>query len=116
MSVPLNVFAQLSVLSDGGDTISVSAEDNIITVDFPDFWTSRALVKRQFPKRANRETSIDKLHSGLKQTDLSIEFRVARRLVARLNPQSQPNMLSRWLGVSPVELLPVPLLLSLFQR
>lgn len=116
MNAPLNVFAQLSVLSDRGETISVSAEDEIITVDFPDFWTSRALVKRQFPNRADRETSIDKLHNGLKQTDLAIEFRVARRLVARLNPQSQPNTLSRLLGVAPVELLPIPLLLCLFQR
>jgi hypothetical protein len=116
MNVPLNVFAQLSVLSDRGETISVSAEDELIIVDFPDFWTSRALVKRQFPNRANRETSIAKLHSGLKQTDLAIEFRVARRLVARLNPRSQPNMLSRLLGVAPVELLPIPILFSMLQR
>jgi hypothetical protein len=116
MDVPLNVFAQLSVLSDRGETISVSAENQTITVDLPDFWTSRALVKRQFPTRANRETSIDQLHNGLKQTDLAIEFRVARRLVARLNPRSQPNTLSRLLGIGPVELLPIPLLLSLFQR
>jgi hypothetical protein len=116
MNTPLNVFAQLSVLSDRGETISVSAEDEIITVDFPDFWTSRALVKRQFPNRANRESSISKLHNGLKQTDLAIEFRVAKRLVARLNPQSQPNVVSRLLGVAPVELLPVPLLLSMLQR
>lgn len=116
MNVPLNVFAQLSVLSDRGETISVSAEDNLVIVDLPDFWTSRALVKRQFPNRANRETSIDQLHNGLKQTDLSVEFRVARRLVARLNPQSRPNLLSRLLGVAPVELLPIPLLLSMLQR
>ena len=117
MTSPLNVFAQLSILGGNGEEISVSAKDEIITIDFASFWVGRSLLKSQFSNRNKREIMLQKLQNGLQYADLALEFRVARQLIiARLTPQSRPNWLSRWLGYGPLELKPWPILLSLFRR
>jgi hypothetical protein len=116
MTGPLNVFAQLSILGGNGEEISVSAKDEIITIDFASFWVGRSILKSQFSNRNKRETMLQRLQNGLQYADLALEFRVARRVIARLSPQSRPNWLSRWLGYGPLELKLWPILLSLFHR
>jgi hypothetical protein len=116
MTGPLHVFAQLSILGGNGEEILVSAKDEIITIEFASLWVGRSILKSQFSNREKRETLLQKLQNGLQTADLALEFRVARRVIARLSPQSQPNWLSRWLGYGPLELKLLPILLSLFRR
>lgn len=115
VNAPLNVFAQLSMLNDTGEAISVSAENQIIWVDMPSVALSRSLSKQYMSRRAAREKLLHNVHEGLKYADLAVEFRVAKRIVARLRPQSRPNFLSRLLGYGPLELQPIPILLALLR-
>lgn len=116
MSIPLDVFAQLSLVADTGEEVAVSAKDETITVELPSLWTGRSIVARQLADRAQRKRMIEKLHMGLQVADLALEFWVAHRLIAQLRPQSRPTLLSRILGVGAVELRIIPLLLSLLRR
>lgn len=115
MSTPLDVSAWLSLTDENGNEISVSAENEIITVMLPNLWIVRPIL-RQFTNRRQRNCMIENVHSGLKHTDLMIEFRIANRVIALIGPHSRPGFISRIVGVGPVELKIFPILLSLFER
>ncbi|ABM04834.1 conserved hypothetical protein [Psychromonas ingrahamii 37] len=115
MSAPLDVSAQLSLTNENGKTILLSAEKEIITVTLPSLWVGRPIL-RQLSNRGQRTRMIENVHGGLKLTDLVIEFRIADRVIALIAPQSDSGLVSRMLGVGPVELKIVPILLSLFKR
>ena len=53
MSTPLNVFAQLSLTDENGKEMSVSAENEIITVMIPSLWATRPMF-RLFTNRQQR--------------------------------------------------------------
>lgn len=115
MGAPLNVFAQLSLVAENGQAISVSAENEIITVTLPNLWIGRSILK-QFSNRQKRGEMLENLYSGLLYTDLAIEFRISQRIIAQLRPESRPSFLSRLFGFGRIELKIIPILLSLFKR
>jgi hypothetical protein len=114
MTVPLEVFAQLSVLADSGESLSVQAQESIIAIESPNLRVFRVLL-RQLPGRERRKTSLDRLHMGLRRSDLILEVRIARQVVAQLRPQSRPTLWSRLLGLGSLELRLFPLLLAVLK-
>ncbi|MFT6140040.1 MAG: hypothetical protein ACJAXN_001240 [Psychromonas sp.] len=115
MNAPLNVSAQLSLTDESGKQILLSAEKERITVTLPSLWVGRPIL-RQLSNPRQRTRIIENVYGGLKLTDLTIEFRIADRVIALIAPQSRPDLVSRVLGFGPVELKIVPILLSFFKR
>jgi len=115
MNAPLNVSALLLLTDENGKEISVSAEKEIITVLLPSLWVGRPML-RQLSNRRQRTWMMENIYGGLKQADLMIEFRIAHQIIARIGPQSRPGLVSRIMGLGPVELKIVPILLSLFKK
>lgn len=115
MSVPLDVSGQLSLTDKNGKEILVSAEKEIITVMLPSLWAGSSIL-RQLSNRRQRTRMMENVHAGLKHADLMIEFRIAHRVIALIGPQSRPGLISRIVGIGPVQMKIVPILLSLFKR
>ncbi len=111
---PLHVMAQLSILA-LNHPIAVHADGSVITVDLPGVWTSWRLL-RQHLSGSSRAMRLTQLHQGLQLADLTLEVRMAQRVVATLTPQSHGNLWARLLGIVPFEVRPIPLLLALLSR
>jgi len=114
MPAPLDVFAALSLTTDDGKVISVQGEKNIVAVELPDVWSSYSLIRR-FAAPEQRPVMLGNMQQGLLMADLTLEFRVSSRRIARLRPQSRPNWLSRLLGLGSLEINPFALLLAVFR-
>ena len=113
--MPVDVLGELSVLSEGAGELRVAAKGAVISVDLPSVAAGRVLA-RQVAGRMKRNEAIDRLHSGLRLADLTLEVTVAGTPIAHLAPASETTLLSRLLGVSPMKLKPMGLLRALFHR
>jgi hypothetical protein len=110
--VPLAVTADLTLLTDGGQPIIVAAEGPVISVTLPRLW-SRRWALGPLADRRLRHVLLTRLHRGLQFADLTLQFRVGRRVVARLAPMSRPTVWSRLLGLGAMEVRAWPCLHAL---
>jgi len=115
MNAPLDISGQLSLTDENGKQISVSAEKEIITVMLPSLWVARPML-RQLGNRRLRTSIMKNVCGGLQHADLMIEFKIAHQTIARIGPQTRAGLVSRILGLDPVELKIVPILLSLLKK
>ncbi len=113
--MPVDVLGELSVLSEGAGELRVAAKGAVISVDLPSVGAGRILA-RQVAARMKRHEAIERLHAGLRLADLTLEVSVAGTPVAHLAPASEATLLSRLLGVSPMQLKPMGLVRALFHR
>ena len=113
--MPVDVLGELSILGEGDAELRVAAEGAVVTVDLPSLAAGRSLA-RQFSGRARRKALIHRLHSGLRLADVTLRFSVAGTTVAHLAPGSETTLLSRALGVDPVQLSPMGLMRALVRR
>ena len=107
--MPVDVLGELAVLNECGGEFRVAAQGAIISVELPSLSAGRKLAG-QAAGRKTREATIQRLHKALRLGDLTLNVNVAGRQVASLTPDSQDSLLSRLLGVAPMELRPVGLL------
>lgn len=113
--MPIDVLGELSLVSEGSGELRVAAQGDVISVDLPSLSAGRSLA-RQAAGRAKRREAIDRLHAGLRFADLTLNVNVAGTLIAHLAPNSETTLMSRLLGVGPMELRPMGLLLALVRR
>ena len=114
MLAPLALSARL-VLSFGNDDFLVNAANDRIVVDLPS-WRAGLAILRLPPVRGEWEQLFTQTQRGLTVADLRVQFRLAGRIVARLGIEARPGIVSRLLGLGPLELRPLQLLLSMWSH
>ncbi len=113
---PLHVNGEIRAVH-GEDVISVTASRDTLTIDLPHL---RALLQsvKSVGGKARRVKTIAILDAGLQATRLTVHFRMAERIVARLGADARPGPLSRLVGalvgVVPLEIRPA-IIAALFQ-
>lgn len=110
----LNVDGQLSLVSDRGAAVAVSANGTTIIVGVPDLGTAMRCGRGL--NRRRRLALIGQAHQWLTRADLMVEFRIRDATLALLGPHAQPGVLSRLTGLHPLELRIKAILTSLFGR
>ena len=111
---PLAVFADLTLLAADGERVTIAADGPVITFTLPRLPSRRwALGPRA--DRGQRRSLLARLHRALQIADLTLQFKVRRRLVAQLRPASRPTLVSRLLGVGPIEVRLLPGMLALLR-
>jgi hypothetical protein len=103
MASYIDVFGQLSLVPSDGAEVSVRADKGTVSVMVPDFKAARQLL-RQVPRRHNRRQVLARLQDGLRLSDLKLQVKVSSSVVARLTPRSRGGLVSRLVGLDPMEL------------
>jgi hypothetical protein len=102
--IALEVVGELSALLNG-DTVVITAEHSTILVDLPKLRTG-LVAWRTVGRRAQQGITMQRVVATLEFTDLTVQFRLAGRTVARLGAEAHPGWLSWLLGVRPLEIKP----------
>jgi hypothetical protein len=95
----------------GPDLILLTASRDTITIDVPHLRLG-ALLKsvKTFGGKARRVKALGDLSAALNATDLSVHFRLAQKIVAKVGADARPGPLSRLVGmlvgVAPLEIRP----------
>jgi hypothetical protein len=89
----------------GSDTVVIKAAHNTILVDLPR-WRVGLTTLRRSGRRAQREEVLQGVHATLQLADLTVQFRLMGRIVARLGAKAHPGLLSWALGVRPLQIRP----------
>ena len=92
-----------------GDAVLITAAHDTILVDLPK-WRLGFTTWRSSGRRARREKALQRVHATLQLADLTVQFRLMGRVVARLGARAHPGLLSWALGVRPLQLRPVGVL------
>ena len=93
----------------GSDTVVIRAAHDTILVDLPR-WQVGLTTWRRSGRRAQREKALRRVHTILQLADLTVQFRLMGRIVARLGAKARPGLLSWALGVRPLQIGPVGVL------
>ena len=93
----------------GSDTVVINAAHDTILVDLPR-WRVGLTTWRRSGRRAQREKVLQGVHAMLQLADLTVQFRLMGRIVARLGAKARPGLLSWALGVRPLQIRPVGVL------
>ncbi len=109
MHLPLDVAGEIrAVVAD--DTVVISARNKTITVDVPNLRVGLVALKggrttlRGAGGRKRRATTISRASAALRLTDLNVQLRLAGGTMAVLGADARPGLLSRILGVAPLEI------------
>ena len=106
--IALDVVGEVkAVLRD--DTVLITAARDTILIDLPR-WRLGFVSWRQSGKRAQREKALGRVHATLQHTDLTVDFQLTGRNVARLGAKAHPGLLSWVLGVRPLQIRPFAVL------
>ncbi len=101
LEVPLSVTGEVhAVIAD--QAVRVTAARNRITVDLPGVRAGLAALRGAGGKKARGEV-LPRLDTLLRMTDLSVRINVAGGTLAVIGADAHPGVLSRWLGVAPLE-------------
>ena len=103
MASYIDVFGQLSLVPSVGAEVLVRADKDTVSVTVPDFKVARQLLK-QVPRRHNRRQVLARLQDALRLSDLRLQVKVSHWVVAQLAPRSQGGLVSRLVGLDPMEL------------
>lgn len=98
---PLSVTGEVHALL-ADNTVRVTAARNRITVDVPGVRAGLAALRGAGGKKARGEV-LPRLDALLRMTDLSVRINMAGGTLAVLGADAHPGLLSRWLGVAPLE-------------
>ena len=98
----LDVVGQL-MLEMGGSSARVEARDDTIVVELPGLRDGLAILKGQ-PGGRERRRAILQIHQALTGAGLRLEARVGPRTVALLGVGARAGLISRLLGVAPLEI------------
>ena len=102
LRAPLDVSGEVQALV-ADETVRVTAIKNTITVDIPNFRVGMVAL-RGVGRRKRRAGMISRVAAVLQFADLSVQFRLAGGTVATLGAGARPGLLSRMLGVAPLEI------------
>ncbi len=107
--LPLDVAGEIrAVVAD--DAVVISARKKTISVDVPNLRVGLLALRgaratlRGAGGRQRRATTISRASAALGLTDLNLEFRLAGGTMAVLGADARPGILSRLLGVAPLEI------------
>ena len=87
------------------DIVLITAAHDTILVDLPK-WRLGFATWRSSGRRAQREKALECVHATLQRADLTVQFRLTGRNVARLGAKAHPGLLSWALGVRPLQIRP----------
>ena len=88
----------------GSDTVVINAAHDTILVDLPR-WRVGLTTWQRSGRRAQREMALQRVHAMLQLADLTVQFRLMGRIVARLGAKAHPGLLSWALGVRPLQII-----------
>ena len=114
MTRPLDIFAELSLLSDSGAEMAIKANGRVIELEMSSL-KDGFLVAKKFTDRQQRKQTLERSQQVLAMSDVVLHIRIAKRIIGLLTPQSRPTLLSRLFGIAPVELKPLALFLALLR-
>ena len=108
LEIALDLVGELhAVLND--NAVLITAAHDTILVDLPERRLGLTAL-RGAGRRAQREKILHRVHAALQLVDLTVNFRLMGRIVARLGAKAHPGLLSWALGVRPLEIRPVGVL------
>jgi len=93
----------------GSDAVVIEAAHDTILVDLPE-WRVGVATWRRSGRRAQREKTLQRVHALLQLADLTVQFRLMGRIVARMGAKARPGLLSWALGVRPLQIRPAGVL------
>lgn len=99
-------------LTSGDDELSVFTEGDRLIVDAPSFRT--ALAARSLLESPGVETEL--ITAGLDVVELSIEFRIRRATVARIDPDARGGLIGRQLFGDGASLAPGGVMAAALRR
>ncbi len=97
----LEIVGQLMVEM-GGSSARVEAKDDTIVVELPGLRDGLSILNR-WPGGRGRRQAIRRIHNGLSMAGLALDVKVGPRTVARLGVGSRAGVVSRLLGLAPLE-------------
>ena len=114
MTRPLDIYADLTLMSDSGAKMAVKADGRVIELEMSSL-KDGYLVANKLTNRQQRKQTLERSQQVLAMSDVVLHIRIAKRIIALLTPQSRPTLLSRLLGIAPVEIKPLALFLVLLR-
>ena len=112
MTQPLDIFAELSLLSGSGVAMSIKANGRVIELEMASL-KDGYLIANKLTDRQQRKGILERFQQILAMSDVVLHIRIAKRVIGLLTPHSRPTLLSRLFGIAPVELKPLALFLAL---
>lgn len=113
MRLPLALDGSLRLQTPQGDLIQVVAEGPFLFVRLAN-WRCVLSILRNLPGRQQRRSQLLKLSTALAAHDLTVQASIATHTIATLAPESNAGVVSRLLGLGPVELQPIAILRAMF--
>jgi len=113
--LPLAVTADLSLQAASGEAITVTGDGAVVTFTLPHLRLYPGALG-PLADRKRRVEVLTRLQRGLQIADLTLQVRLRDTVLAQLGPQSQPSLLSRLLGLGPLQVRPLRLLRALLRR
>ena len=102
LQLPLAVAGKVqAVVAD--QAILVTARENTVTVDLPNLRAGMVALRGAGGRKQRAKTLI-RAGAALQFTDLNVEFRLAGGAMALLGADARPGLLSRLLGLAPLEI------------
>lgn len=111
---PLDVRADL-VISVDGEEARLEGDGDTFILQLPSWRAGRALL-RTGPFRGRQPEQLARLHTALKEADLTAEVRVSNETIARVGAAAQPGALSRLLRLGDAEVRPAAALTPRVRR
>ena len=109
LHLPLDVAGEIrAVVAD--DAVVISARQKTITVDVPNLrvvpvaWRAARATLRGAGGSERRAATISRASAAMRLTDLNVQLRLAGGTMAVLGADARPGVLSRLLGVAPLEI------------
>lgn len=102
LQVPLDIVGEVQAII-AEETVQITASTDTITVDVPSVRVV-LLALRSLGRRKQRSNRISRADAALQATWQSVRFRIAGSTVAMLGFAARPGILSRLLGVAPLEI------------
>ncbi len=114
MTQPLDIFAELSLLSDSGIEMAIKGNGRVIELEMASLKDGYIIAKK-FSDRQQRKQALKLSQQVLATSDVVLHIRIAKRVIGMLTPHSRPTLLSRLFGIAPVEIKPLALFLALLR-
>lgn len=113
MRLPLALDGSLRLQTPQGDLIQVVAEGPFLFVRLAN-WRCALSILRILPRRQQRRRQLLKLSAALVAHDITVQASIATHTIATLTSGARAGIISRLLGLGPIEIRPIAILRAMF--
>lgn len=114
MPRPLDLEGELRFESDSGDVFRLDFERDTVVLSLPDLRVASQLLR--VPPRPSRKTWLKRAHKTLLDSGLGLSIRVGGETIGLLGVPARSGLLSRCMGLAPLDVKFPALLRQLVRR